>query len=375
MSIIKNGFFVEDSTLTYGITKNGFNQTGITINGVDRSPCIFEFQVVATQTISGVFQTSTAANEILVDWGDGSSDSYAGTSDQAYSKNYGSVGDRVVKIYAANESYLTKFTMTQSGANISFDLADAPEGLTYLFITGSNTISGSIAGAPSGLNVLYVLGSNTISGSIAGAPSGLTYLVITGFNTISGPIDSAPSGLTTLRIEGSNTISGSIAGAPSGLTTISIYGSNTISGSIAGAPSGLTSLIIIGSNQISGPIDSAPSGLITLIIIGSNTISGSIAGAPSGLTYIRIEGSNTISDYTTPWPLKTINFNSIIITPTSGGLSTAEVDQLIIDADTSVVSWTGSKIITLTGTNAVRTSASDAAVASLTTKNVTVTTN
>ena len=69
------------------------------------------------------------------------------------------------------------------------------------------------------------------------------------------------------------------------------------------------------------------------------------------------------------------NQNSIVIVVPSGGLISAEVDQLLIDAS-SVATWTGDKIINLTGAgNQARTSASDAAVATLTGKGVTVSTN
>ena len=288
---------------------------------------VFEFKVNNTQTISGLFST-VSGQTISVDWGDGGAVStYSGT-DQAWSKNYGSAGNRTVRIFGA--SILTKFKMDTSGADISFDIANLPSGLMRFICTGSNTISGDIANLPSGLMHFYCYGSNTISGDIANLPSGLTYIYCTG----------------------SNTISGDIANLPSGLMHFYCYGSNTISGDIA----------------------NLPSGLMHFYCYGSNTISGDIANLPSGLTDYRCSGSNTISDYTTPhtWTTKPATF--ILIPVGAGGLSESEIDNLLIDFDADLV-WAAGNVITLTGTNAARSAASDAAVTNMTNEGCTITTN
>ena len=120
----------------------------------------FRFQVVNTQVISGLFSTLDGKS-ISVDWGDGSARSvYTGT-DQAWSKDYGSAGNRTVRIYGAQN--LTKFTMDQAGANVQFDLADLPTGMKTFNCTGSNTVSGDLADLPAGLTIFYCTGSNTIN--------------------------------------------------------------------------------------------------------------------------------------------------------------------------------------------------------------------
>lgn len=145
---------------------------------------IFTFNVVNTQTIAGVFQT-TSGNTITVDWGDGGATSdFSGTTDQAYSKDYGSAGNRTVMITASDESVLTKFTMTQSGANVAFSLSDLPPGLTHFICSGSNTISGSLSDLPSGVTYFSCSGSNTISGSLSDLPPRLTIFACYGWNTI-----------------------------------------------------------------------------------------------------------------------------------------------------------------------------------------------
>ena len=273
-------------------------------DGMIRRHHYFEFDVNNTQTISGLFST-VSGQEISVDWGDGSArDTYSGT-DQAWSHDYGSAVNATVRIFGS--VVLTKFNMNASGADISFDVANLPSGLTYL----------------------RVYGSNTMSGDVANLPSGLTYLNVSGSNTISGDVGNLPSGLTTLSVYGSNTISGDVGNLPSGLTTLSVY--------------------------------------------GSNTISGDVGNLPSGLTFFRVYGHNTIADYTSKtWTTKPATFMIIPVSP--GGLSTAEVDQLLIDFDDDLT-WASGDAITLTGSNEARSSASNAAVNNMTADGATITTN
>ena len=229
-------------------------------DGMIRRHHYFEFDVNSTQVISGQFST-IAGQEISVDWGDGSArDTYSGT-DQAWSHDYGSAVNATVRIFGS--VVLTKFKMDASGADISFDIANLPSGLTYLSVSGSTPLSGDVVNLPSGLTTLYVSGSNTLSGDVVNLPSGLTTL--------------------------------------------------------------------------------------------------------------NVSGSNTIADYTSKtWTTKPATFRFIPVSP--GGLSTAEIDQLLIDLDDDLT-WASGDVITLTGTNAVPSSASDAAVNNMTSEGATVTTN
>jgi hypothetical protein len=265
----------------------------------------FKFNVNNTQTISGLFST-TGTKPITVDWGDGSVRSIYSGVDQSWSKNYGSAGNRTVTIF--NASVLIQFKMDTAGANISFDIANLPSGLTQFSCSGSNTVSGDIA------NLL------------------------------------------------------------SGLTQFSCYGSNTVSGDIANLLSGLTQFYCGGSNTVSGDIANLPSSLTQFNCYGSNIVSGDIANLPSSLIYFGCGGSNTVSDYTTPhtWTTKPATF---VLTPVgAGGLSTAEVDNLLIDFDADLT-WASGNVITLTGTNAARSSNSNAAVTNMTSEGCTITTN
>ena len=136
---------------------------------------------------------------------------------------------------------------------------------------------------------------------------------------------------------------------------------------------GLTYFRCFGANTITGDIADLPTGLVYFNITGSNTIYGDIGNLPVGLTCFQCYGSNTINAYTSrTWTTKPATFKLVPVLP--GGLSSAEIDQLLIDFDNDLT-WTSGDVIQLTGANAPRTSASDAAVANITAEGATVTTN
>jgi len=179
---------------------------------------------------------------------------------------------------------------------------------------------------------------------------------------------------TFIMDQASADISFDIANLPASLTYFYCSGNNTVSGDIANLPASLTYFRCYGSNTVSGDIAKLPITLTTFACSGNNTISGDIANLPTSLTYFSCPGMNTISDYTTPhtWTTNMVTFKLVPVAP--GGLSTAEVDDLLIDLDADLV-WLAGRAITLTGTNAARSSASDAAVANMIAEGASVSTN
>jgi len=305
--------------------KKSFHSTGyLNDDGMIRRHRYFEFDVNNTQVISGQFST-LSGQEIIVDWGDGSRSVYSGT-DQEWSHDYGSAGNYVVRIFGSVA--LTKFKMNQSGADISFDVANLPAGLTYVYCTGSNTITGDIA--------------------------------------------NLPAGITSFRCWGSNTITGDIANLPAAIANFSCWGSNTITGDIANLPSGLTVFFCWGNGGVSGDLADLPAGMKSFVCRGNDVaVFGDLADLPAGIYYFDCGG--IVSEYTgKTWTTKPGTFKLVPVSP--GGLSTAEVDQLLIDFDADLT-WSSGDVITLTGTNAARSSASDAAVTNMTNEGATITTN
>ncbi len=152
------------------------------------------------------------------------------------------------------------------------------------------------------------------------------------------------------------------------LTYISIYGSNTLSGNI----SGLTSLIHLGiasSATIFGSIEGLTS-LIFLQLVGFNTITGDINPIVNGITYLIIKGNNHMDTYTSgaTWTNATVTINPY----TGYGYSSTEIDNMLIDMDNSGFN---NVTITLQGSSAARTAASDAAVNNMTANSCTIITN
>jgi hypothetical protein len=316
--------------------------------GVGRSDYAFNLALSSiTGAVTMTLVTSAAGG--VVDWGDGTTTALS-SGTNSLSHTYSGYTSAAVSISKAQ--YIAQLTYTATTASLACTTAALPRGLTYLYVTGSNTLSGDVQLLPRGLTYLYVTGSNTLSGDVQLLPRGLTYLYVTGSNTLSGDVATLPSGLTYFIVAGSNTVSGDVATLPSGLTYLHVIGSNTLSGDVATLPSGLTSATVTGSNTLYGNVTAVPSGLITLYITGLSTLSA----------------------YTSrSWPT---SMRQVYLTPVSpGGLSSTAVDQLLIDLAAYVTTWTIEKVVTLTGANAARTSASATAVTTLQGRGVTVTTN
>lgn len=204
-----------------------------------------------------------------------------------------------------------------------------------------------------------------------------------------------PSGTATLNMSdglqverwGDDTVSGwpsstnaaSIGGSIKGfinLTHLRVFGSNTLTGSVA-ALTKLTYLYVTGSNTLTGSV-AALTKLTYLYVLGSNTLTGDIGGLGTaamvnGITRLVLTGQNQMTDYTAgaTWSLN----DTSIINPAPGyGYSSTEIDNMLIDMAASLPVVVN-KSITLRGSSAGRTSASDAAVATLNGKGWSVITN
>jgi len=352
----------------------------------------FAIQANAENTVT--FNFTFATGSVIVNWGDGTSS--VATSTVNVSKTYGSPFSGQILI-TGGLSGITNFN--GSAGRYSFDIGTLKNYFTNLSsvnFSGSNTTFGSIASLPAGLVTYINTGLNTTSGSIASLPVGLVTYNNTGSNTTSGSIASLPAGLVTYINSGSNTTSGSIASLPVGLVTYNNAGLNTTSGSIALLPAGLVTFVNLGLNTTSGDISLLPANLQTYRNDALNTTTGDIALLPATLTFFRtdaifstifgnlasipsnitiyITSSSQVDDYTSG-RIWANNQNTVqSLTAIGFGLTSTEVDNLLIDLS-NVVNWTGARLISIAGNNAARTIASDAAVLILIGKGVTIITN
>ncbi len=270
-----------------------------------------------------------------------------------------------IKFENFNVTYFD-FTANANAVSLGGNVAQLGD-LTYLRVYGNNTVSGDVSALTS-LTYLEVTGTNTLTGSVTNLIL-LTKLSVAGSNTLSGDITNL-SLLTTISCIGINTLTGSVTGKE--LIFLQVEGSNTISGDVS-LMTGLLTLRATGSNTLTGDISNHVN-LSFMLVSGSNTISGDIGvnDVVNGMNYVFLTGQNRIDTYTAgaTWSNATVYIN-----PAAGyGLDSTEVDNILIDMANSA-SGPASKVITLQGANAARTTASDAAVATLQGRGCTVNTN
>ena len=209
-----------------------------------------------------------------------------------------------------------------------------------------------------------------ITGAVSYVEYTNTYAVIGDYDiTVTGDYND----ISYLALLGDGSYSGDIKYFPNNLLDFRSAYENTFYGDLANTPN-IIDYIIYGDNTVTGNVGSMSNDVVALFIIGHNTLFGDFAKTSVKLYKTRIYGNNTISSYSTS-KVWADTQSRVDITPVSpGGLSTAEVDALLHDL-AQVTTWTGSKVIVLTGTNEPRSSASDADVTTLTNLGVTVTTN
>ena len=171
-------------------------------SGVFADTPVFSFGLTSVSSFNFTLRTKADTVPVLIDWGDGTQSTHAGTTDQAAAHTYAASGTYAVKVYGADESVLTKFSSGAAGMSGNLVM---PSGMTHFHCYGSNTLSGTLS-LPSGMTYFSCAGANTLSGQLS-LPSGMTYFGCSGSNTLSGTL-SLPSGMTYFSCAGANTLSG-----------------------------------------------------------------------------------------------------------------------------------------------------------------------
>jgi len=335
-------------------------------------------------------------------------------------------------------SPLTLFNQTDTNSSITGNITNLPLGLTSFILYGSlttQTITGDLGTCLNARPLLYdirVRGGNTITCNFAtfSPPIGATpvNIELRGNAIISGNLNQITSNIKGITLVTNNfSLAGDIANLPSTMTSFYVFGTNsqiitgdinslngkalttfvinsmsniTVTGDLANISNNLTNLnISYGSvygnisslaskpnllyiqlagttGVITGNVNSVGSAIKSLYITGAHVnLSSDISSLPNQISTLVL--STGSFSYTTSkvWP--SVMGRVQIVANTGGGLSTADVDRLLIDLDTYGTSWpnaVSSRYIILSSPHAPRSSASDTAVASLIAKGVTVTT-
>jgi len=202
------------------------------------------------------------------------------------------------------------------------------------------------------------LGESATWAIVSGADRTIYLKCTTGTATMTFP---NPANVTRWPLWVSGVNAASIAGnisKLSALTYVEVGGNNTLSGSITALTS-LTHVVISGLNTLSGSI-AALTSLTVLHVTGFNTLSGDLNPVVSDLIICTLDPCAMI-DYTAG---ATWGNTTIMINPSAGyGYDSTEIDNMLIDMAASVALI--SKVITLQGSSAARTAASNAAVLTL----------
>jgi hypothetical protein len=193
-----------------------------------------------THTINAL--TVTTGETVLVDWGDGSDNTYSGSGTRTH--NYAGAGVYTVTI--VNFDYVTDLRIFNQASTVSGDLSGwvLPSSLTLLRLDG-NSFSGDLSGwvLPSSLTQLYLY-NNSFSGDLSGwvLPSGMVQLRLQN-NNFSGDLSgwTLPSSMTLLYLF-NNSFSGDLSGwvLPSSMTMLHLYSNNFSDGPTLPANSALT---------------------------------------------------------------------------------------------------------------------------------------
>jgi len=270
----------------------------------------------------------------------------------------------------------------QIGGNntLTGDIANLNVNITKLSNSGAlNTMYGSIAGLVN-LTNLTLYGTGVVTGSCAALTALTHFYIVNKNNTISGDITALTS-LTFLEVRSpsgiltdGNTLSGSLAGLTSLYNFWIVGDSATINGSLAG----LTLMQTFRASGAGCAFSGDMSGMTVLAnfsVVGTgHTFTANMNALSNGLGNY-VAPSNRIVAYTSgaTWTASAVG-NSILINPSAGyGLDQTEVDNMLIDMANSA--GFANVTVELKGANAARSAASNAAVATLNGRGVTVLTN
>jgi lysophospholipase L1-like esterase len=323
------------------------NSTSTTYSKMQTFTLLPHLLLTSDGTGAGVmtFEAQTSSNCLVT----------LGANAKFYSDSAGTLDESSTWLILASSgsTYRTRYVKCTTGT-ASVEFADISLVKKLRFIsspTNAPILSGDVSKFVN-IDIILITAKNTLSGDITNLTL-LTSLIVTGTNNITGSITLLTL-LTTLTVTGNNTISGSITTLTS-LTSITVTGNNTLTGSVS-ALTGLTVLTLGGA--------------------GINTVGGDLGG--SGTSAI-VNGITTLSlnpcamdTYTSGATWSNVAAN---IRPSVGyGYSSDEVDGILIDMANSAGGPSG-KIIYLLGSCASRTSASDAAVATLIGRGCTINTN
>ncbi len=278
--------------------------------------------------------TGTSSKQVKFTWGDGADTTLTMTgSEQTLTHNYAKASFNLR--ISGDTANVIKWQC--NNAQLKGDVADLPTGATQYYFFNTS-VNGDVADLPTGAKN-YHFYNTPISGDVANLPTGATQYYF--YNTpVTGDVAGLPTGATHYHF--SNTpISGDVVDLPTGAKQYYFY-NTPVTGDVAGLPTGATQYYFF-NTSISGDISA-------------------FAGLGTNINYFFLYSCLNITGYTSTTLQNVSADNLADIRLYSIGLISTEVDSFIIDL---AAAQTGDGYLSIGGTNAARTSASNAAVAAL----------
>lgn len=185
-------------------------------------------------------------------------------------------------------------------------------------------------------------------------------------NKIYGEVSSIPRDVLQLSISASRTFNGVVKGdflnLPRGLKHLYLNESGIV-GDVKFLPRNISSLNCFNSSMVSGFFRDIPQSCESIGLSGAITLSGDISDFRGKIQSLTLYSSTVI--YSGGKQIFKEGVDTITLRPNPGVLTSAMIDQLLIDLGGQVQKAIGNRTIDLRGNCAARTSASDAAVAYL----------
>ena len=194
-----------------------------------------------------------------------------------------------------------------------------------------------------------------VTGSLADAPRVTNYLDLYNCPQITGTLADAPRVTDTLNLGKCPQVTGTLADAPRVTNYLNLYNCQQVAGTLADAPRVTNFLNLSGCPQITGTLADAPRVTNYLNLSGCQQVAGTLADAPRVTNFLSFVNCPQVTGVLSP----TATLKNIYLQGT--GMTPSDTDQTLINL-AAITTVTSGGILQIKHN---RTSASDAAVASL----------
>jgi hypothetical protein len=352
LSSLSRGTVSASSSITK-LSISGNNTIAGTLSYINYLPSLEEISIAGSNTISGTLSTSTILEQFSI-------------------QGNNTISGDIISLSSSTSLQLFRLWGATSQSTTG-DIQYLPTSLIRYENRGGNTTYGDIQYLPSSLTYYENRGSNTTSGNIISlSGTSMSYYYNSGSNSVTGDIQYLPNTMRQFYSYGNSTISGDIISLSASSIQVFQTGVNsTIVGDIKHLPSNLANFVV-NNGMITGSVSNLPASLQSFTIqTGSHSLSGDINFLPANTNLFSIRNNYQKLDYTggRTWAPQMINVY-IQAPSTIFGLTSSEVDNLLIDLNNTTWNPTGPRIELIN--NGPRTSTSDSAVFGLTSKGVVI---